>query len=79
MQVYLPEDLYRVVKDLGLAASQLLQEAVRVELRRQQLLEATDEYLTDLLDEVGEPDSEETARAQAIARRLICRADGAAG
>lgn len=79
MQLYLPDDLYREVKERGLAASQLLQEAVRVEVRRRQLLEASDEYLGELLDEVGQPTPEETARAQAIARRLVRRADQIAG
>jgi len=79
MQIYLPEDLYRAVKERGLAASELLQEAVRVELRRQELLEATDEYVRELLDEVGQPNREEAARAQAIARRLVRRADRVAG
>lgn len=36
MQVYLPDDLYRAIKDLGLGASSLLQDAVRDELRRRQ-------------------------------------------
>lgn len=79
MQVYLPDDLYRAVKERGLAASELLQEAVRVELRRQELLESTDEYLSELLEEVGRPTPAETARAQAIARRLVRRADQFAG
>ena len=79
MQVYLPEDLYRAVKERGLAASELLQEAVRVELLRRQLLEASDDYLSELLDEVGQPTPEETARAQAIARRLVRRAGRAVG
>lgn len=79
MQVYLPEDLHRAVKKHGLAASELLQEAVRVELRRRELLAAADEYLGELLAEVGQPTPEETARAEAIARRLVRRADRAAG
>jgi hypothetical protein len=79
MQVYLPDDLHRAVKERGLPASELLQEAVRVELRRRELLEASDEYLGGLLEEVGQPTPEETARAQAIARRLVRRADRAAG
>jgi hypothetical protein len=79
MQVYLPNDLHRAVKAHGLSASELLQEAVRVELRRRELLESADEYLSELLDEVGQPSPEETARAQAIARRLVRRADQVAG
>ena len=79
MQVYLPDELYEAVKTRGLPASELLQDAVRVELRRQDLLDKTDDYLTELLAEVGTPDPETTARAQQIARRLSRRADRAAG
>jgi hypothetical protein len=79
MQVYLPDELYEAVKERGLPASELLQDAVRVELRRQELLDGTEDYLTELLAEVGMPDPEMTARAQQIARRLSRRADRAAG
>jgi hypothetical protein len=79
MQVYLPDELYAAVKDRELPASELLQEAVRVEIRRRDLLEETDDYLTELLAEVGEPDAAQTARAQQIARRLSRGADRAAG
>ena len=70
MQVYLPEDLYHQLKERRLPASELLQEAVRAELRRQALLDETDTYLTDLVAEVGDPTPDEIARAEAIARRL---------
>ena len=70
MQVYLPDDLYDELKERGLPASELLQEAVRAELRRQALLDETDAYLTELIDEVGEPTPDEIARAEAIARQL---------
>ena len=49
-------------------------EAVRAELRRQDLMAETDAYLRDLVAEVGEPAPEERARAEAIARRLAARA-----
>ena len=75
MQVYLPDDLYDELKERGLPASELLQEAVRAELRRQALLEETDAYLTELIDEVGEPTPDEMARAEAIARRLRLHRD----
>ena len=55
LQVYLPDDLYAEVKSRGLPASELLQGAVRAELRRRKLLEATDQYLAELVAEVGEP------------------------
>jgi hypothetical protein len=70
MQVYLPDELYQQVKARELPASELLQEAVRAELRRQELLERTDEYLAELVAEVGEPSPRELARAEAIARRI---------
>ena len=73
MQVYLPDDLYKQVKTRHLPASELLQEAVRAEVRRQDLLGETDAYLADLLDEVGQPSQQEQARAQAIARRIASR------
>ena len=79
MQVYLPDDLYRAVKERGLAASELLQEAVRIELRRRELAEASDEYLTELLAEVGSPTPAQTAHAQGVARRLVRQADRVVG
>jgi hypothetical protein len=74
MQVYLPDDLYRAVKERDLAASELLQEAVRAELRRQELLEETDRYLEELVQKVGEPSPRAIARAEALSRRI--RRDG---
>jgi post-segregation antitoxin (ccd killing protein) len=74
MQVYLPDELYRAVKERGLPASELLQEAIEVELRRQRLNEAADEYLAELVAEVGAPSQKERARADALARRLRDRA-----
>lgn len=73
MQVYLPEDLYEQVKQRGLPASELLQEAVRAELRRQALIEEGEQYLADLVDDVGEPSADELARAETIARRIARR------
>jgi post-segregation antitoxin (ccd killing protein) len=40
-----PDDLYQPVKERGLPASELLQEAVCAELRRQKLREQTEAYL----------------------------------
>ena len=70
MQVYLPEDLYRAVKDRGLPASELLQRAVEAELRRQGLLEETERYLQDLVAEVGAPNADALAKADALSRRV---------
>lgn len=66
MQVYLPDDLYDEVKARKLPASELLQEAVRVELRRRAIIEAADEYLVELIEEVGEPSPADIAWAEAI-------------
>jgi hypothetical protein len=73
MQVYLPDDLYEQVKARGLPASELLQQAVRTALRRQDLLAETDAYLADLTAELGEPSEREQARARATAQRIAGR------
>jgi hypothetical protein len=70
MQVYLPEELYQQVKEQRLPVSELLQEAIRAELRRQELLQQGDAYLAELVAEVGEPSPRQVARAEAIARRI---------
>jgi post-segregation antitoxin (ccd killing protein) len=70
VQVYLPDDLYDQLKARGLPASELLQQAVRAEVRRQALIDETDAYLDELIDEVGEPTGNEIARAEGIARQL---------
>ena len=73
MQVYLPDDLYAAVKKRRLPASELLQNAVRAELRRLDLLAETDRYLADLVSQVGEPSPSERARAKAVAQRIAKR------
>lgn len=70
MQVYLPAELYRAVKERHLPASELLQEAVEAEIRRQRLNEEAETYVAELVAEVGEPSARERARAAAIARRI---------
>ena len=70
MQVYLPDDLYEAVKERELPASELLQDAVRAELRRQELLEETDRYVAELIGDVGEPSARALARAEALSRRI---------
>ena len=74
MQVYLPDELYKAVKERRLPASELLQEAVEAELRRQRLNEEAESYVAELVAEVGEPSARERARAAAIARRIRDRA-----
>jgi post-segregation antitoxin (ccd killing protein) len=70
MQVYLPDDLYRVVKERDLPASELLQSAVRDELRREELRAEADRYVAELIDEVGQPSAKAIARAEALSRRI---------
>jgi hypothetical protein len=73
VQVYLPDDLYRQLKERALPASELLQDAVRAEIQRQILLEAADEYVRNLIEEVGEPSPTAMARAESIADRISRR------
>ena len=73
MQLYLPDDLYELVKSRGLPASELLQKAVRAELHRLDLLEENARYLAQLEEEVGEPSPAEQARARALVERLTKR------
>ena len=79
IQVYLPDDLYAEVKSRGLPASELLQKAVRAELRREELLQATDEYLAELVAEVGEPTEADHAWARAVLDGLHERPSAQAG
>jgi len=73
MQVYLPDDLYASIKKRRLPASELLQKAVRAEIRRQDLLAETDRYLDGLMSEVGQPSAAERTRARAVAGRIAKR------
>lgn len=79
MQVYLPDELYDVVKARRLPASELLQRAVQVELRRLELLEEGDRYLGELVAQVGEPKPAERARARTVAGRIARRTRRKAG
>ncbi len=78
MQVYLPDELYAAVKDRGLSPSELLQDAVRSELQRQALLEETDRYLAELIDEVGTPSQAAITKATKLAQRIKSEATAAA-
>jgi len=79
LQVYLPDDLYAEVKSQGLPASELLQKAVRAELRRRKLEAETDAYLAELVAEVGEPTAAEQARARAFVAGLTAGSSAQAG
>src|SRR5262245_51622898 len=71
MQVYLPQDLYRLIKERGLPVSELLQAAVRAEVRRQDLLIEGRKYLVELTAEVGKPTARQRARAKAVVQRIV--------
>ena len=79
MQVYLPSDLYEMVKEQGLPASELLQDAVRREVRRRELQSASERYTAELAAHTGEPSPRERARAIAMAQRIAARAGRKAG
>jgi post-segregation antitoxin (ccd killing protein) len=78
LQVYLPDDLYREVKARHLKASELLQEAVRTEVRRQLRIEGAERYLAELVAEVGEPSAEDEAWAEEVLYRIVGRPSGRA-
>jgi post-segregation antitoxin (ccd killing protein) len=71
MQVYLPDDLYALVKEDELPASELLQAAIRAEVKRRALAKAADDYLTEIVRKAGAPTQREQADAQAFAERLV--------
>ena len=71
MQVYLPDDLHAAVKEHGFPASEMLQKAVREELRRVELIKAGEEYLEELQAEVGEP----TPEVKAWVREVLAPLD----
>jgi hypothetical protein len=79
MQVYLPTDIYEIVKECRLPASELLQEAVRAEVRRRELQAAVERYTNELAAEVGRPTPRERARAVAVAQRIAGRGNRKAG
>jgi post-segregation antitoxin (ccd killing protein) len=76
LQVYLPDDLYREVKARRIKASELLQEAVRAEVRRQERIEGAEKYIAELVAEVGEPSAEDEAWAAELVRGLVDRSTG---
>lgn len=79
MQVYLPEDLFEQVKSRKLPASELLQNAIRAEVRRQDLLAETDRYIAELASEVDQPTAADAKHARATAARIAKRSARRAG
>lgn len=79
LQVYLPDELHSQLKEHGLSPSELLQRAVRDEVRRRELEAATDLYVAELIEEVGEPSAADVEYAKRFVRDLIGAADRRAG
>lgn len=79
MQVYLPDDLYDLVKKRRLPASELLQGAVRAEVRRRRLLAEGDKYVAELIAEVGKPTIRQRAAASAVVKKVAARPRRKAG
>jgi hypothetical protein len=70
MQIYLPDDLYAEVKARNLRASELLQQAIRAEIRREEQVQAMAEFVQDAIHEYGEPSPTAIARAEELAARI---------
>lgn len=70
MQVYLPNDLYDAVKQLGLPASSLLQNAVRAEVARRAAIVDAWAYVEEVEAESA-PSPSEIEEARAWAHRVV--------
>jgi post-segregation antitoxin (ccd killing protein) len=70
IQIYLPDDLYAEVKRRKLRASELAQQALRAEIRRQNLIDAANEWLAEEIAVMGEPSPEDLAWAEELVARM---------
>lgn len=70
VNIWLPDDLHRTAKDLGLPISELAQRAIAAEVGRLRKVELLDAYLAELDDVLGPPSKEELAAAERWAGRL---------
>ena len=73
MQIYLPDELYDAVKEGGLPASELLQQAVRTELHRRELVARSEQYTAEMAKRIGRPTSRQRMKAVAVAQRIAAR------
>jgi post-segregation antitoxin (ccd killing protein) len=69
MTVYLPDDLFAIVKERDLPVSELLQDAIRREMILEAKGEAADRLASELIEEYGEPSARDVAWAQSLVRR----------
>jgi hypothetical protein len=70
MNVYLPDELHEQVKSLELPVSDILQHALRAEIRRRELVAEADALIKRRDTIVGPPTAEERARVRGIVQRL---------
>lgn len=71
VSIWLPEELHRQAKELGLPISELAQRAIRDELLRREKRAAMGAYLAELDAELGPATPEEEAEAEAWAKRVL--------
>ncbi|MGH3728869.1 MAG: hypothetical protein ACRDTU_08965 [Micromonosporaceae bacterium] len=71
VNVYLPDDLYAVVKEQNLPVSELLQDAISLKLAHDERLAALNDLIRRDAEEFGEPTPEEMAEAEESARRIL--------
>jgi post-segregation antitoxin (ccd killing protein) len=65
VNIWLPDELHRAAKELGLPVSELAQRAIASEVDRQRKTAALDAYLAELDTELGPASDEEVAEARA--------------
>jgi post-segregation antitoxin (ccd killing protein) len=70
VNIWLPEDLHRAAKSLGLPLSELAQRAVATEVERHRKAALLDAYLAELDDELGPATSEQIVEADGWAAGL---------
>lgn len=68
--MYLPDDLYDIVKSQGLPASRLQQDAVRDHCQRLEQIAVAHAYAQEIFAELGPPTAEEFERAETAAREI---------
>ena len=71
VQVYLTDDLHKIVQSQGLSASRLLQDAVRGHDRRQEKIAELHTYVQEIYDELGPPTPEDIEWAETKVREIV--------
>jgi len=73
MTIYLPDDVYAVVKRRKLPVSEILQASIRRELEIEEKRAAADRLVRDLVREYGDPSPRDLAWAHALLDRSTKR------